>query len=434
MFLPHSLIPLEVRCGRLDEPYAIRTVLGWMVNGPIARSADEFVGSNFIKADLKSKDDHLESQVEQFQKLYSGPILAKSKPQPSQDEKRAIKIWNESVSMRDGHYYLDIPFTDSTSRLPNNWKLSERRLQSLGKRLAKDKELHQKYKQGIHELIDKGYAERVSQDQINQQEGYEWYLPHHNVVHPDKPDKFQIVFYCTAEYEGTSLNKQVLQGPDLTNNLIGVLLRFREKPVAFMGDIEGMFLQVKVPNKHRDVLRFLWWKDGQIGAELEVFRMTVHLFGGVWSPSCASFALRRTAEDYMQDFAPKVIDSVNKDFYVDDYLGSLDSDDEAEQTIVSLSELLFKGGFRLTKWSSNRKKVIQSVPPEDRAKKVKNLDLDRDTLPVERALGTHWDTETDMFGIKIRQKVPVFTRRGLLRITSSVYDPLGFVCPYVLQA
>ncbi|XP_070546562.1 uncharacterized protein [Ptychodera flava] len=312
--------------------------------------------------------------------------------------------------MKDGHYYLDIPFTDSTSRLPNNWKLAERRLQSLGKRLAKDKELHQKYKQGIQELIDKGYAERVSQDQINQPEGYEWYLPHHNVVHPDKPDKFRIVFDCAAEYEGTSLNKQVLQGPDLTNNLIGVLLRFREKPVAIMGDIEGMFLQVKVPNKHRDVLRFLWWKDGQIGAELEVFRMTVHLFGGVWSPSCASFALRRTAEDYMQDFAPKVIDSVNKDFYVDDYLGSMDSDDEAEQTKVSLSELLFKGGFHLTKWSSNRKKVIQSVPPEDRAKKVKNLDLDRDTLPVERALGTHWDTETDMFGIKIH------------------------VCPYVLQA
>ncbi len=112
-----------------------------------------------------------------------------------------------------------------------------------------------------------------------------------------QPEKFRIVFDCAAQYSGTSLNNETLQGPDITNQLIGVLTRFHEKPVAVMADIEAMFHQVKVPAEHRDALSFLWWKDGDLEQEPEIYRMTVHLFGGAWSPSCASFALRCTATD-----------------------------------------------------------------------------------------------------------------------------------------
>jgi hypothetical protein len=61
------------------------------------------------------------------------------------------------------------------------------------------------------------------------------------VYHPQKPDKIRVVFDCSARYRGTSLNDQLLQGPDLTNSLAGVLTRFREEPVAFMSDVESMF-------------------------------------------------------------------------------------------------------------------------------------------------------------------------------------------------
>ena len=71
-----------------------------------------------------------------------------------------------------------------------------------------------------------------------------WYIPHHAVFSPKKPDKLRIVFDCAAEYEGTSINKAVHQGPDLTNRLIGVLLRFREKPIAMIADVQAMYHQV----------------------------------------------------------------------------------------------------------------------------------------------------------------------------------------------
>ena len=172
---------------------------------------------------------------------------------------------------------------------------------------------------------------------------------------------------------------------------MGVLLRFREAPVAVMGDVEGMFHQVRVSPKDRDVLRFLWWKDGEIGSEVEVYRMCVHLFGGVWSPSCASFALRRVAADHKMNFPEETIRTVLKNFYADDCLKAVGTTEGAINIVRSLCQLLALGGFRLTKWVSNDRKVLEAVPVEERAKGVKDLDLDCSSLPAERALGIHWD-------------------------------------------
>ncbi len=117
-------------------------------------------------------------------------------------------------------------------------------------------------------LLKKGYADRVTLDMTPSV--CEWYLPHHKVVNSRTPEKFRIVFDCATQYSGTSLNSETLQGPDMTNQLIGVLTRFREKPVAVMVDIEGMFHQVTVTPEHRDALRFLCWKDGNLEQEPEI--------------------------------------------------------------------------------------------------------------------------------------------------------------------
>ena len=233
--------------------------------------------------------------------------------------------------------------------LPDNGVIAEKRLRSLTRRFLRDPELHVKYKGGIQELLYKGYVERVPEQELAATPGQTWYLPHHNVVIENKPEKLRIVFDCAATFDGTSLNKEVLQGPDFTNNLLGVLFRFRETPVAVMGDIEGMFHQVRVSLRDRDVLRFLWWKNGEIGSEVEVYRMCVHLFGGVWSPSCASFALRRVAADHKMNFPEETIQTVLKNFYAEDCLKAIGTTEGAINIVRSLCQLLRLGGFRLTK-------------------------------------------------------------------------------------
>jgi len=79
-----------------------------------------------------------------------------------------------------------------------------------------------------------------------------WYIPHHGVYHPNKPGKIRVVFDCSCQYLGSSLNKALLQGPDLTNSLVGVLIRFRQEPIAVMADVEAMFHQVRVPETQLD--------------------------------------------------------------------------------------------------------------------------------------------------------------------------------------
>lgn len=106
-------------------------------------------------------------------------------------------------------------------------------------------------------------------------------------------------FNCTATFQSTSLNAELLQGPDLTSSLIGVLaFGFRKEPVGLMADIESIFHQVKVPREDADLLRFLWWLNGDWDPDLVDLRILVHLFGTTYSTSCANFALRKCEEDY----------------------------------------------------------------------------------------------------------------------------------------
>jgi hypothetical protein len=162
--------------------------------------------------------------------------------------------------------------------------------------------------------------------------------------------------------------------------------------------------------------------------------MVVHLFGGVWSPSCTSFALKRTAEDNCEDFDQETVDTVNRNFYVDDCLKSVKTEEQAIRLANQLCHLLARGGFRLTKWVSNSREVMKSIPEEERAKDFKTLDFNYEILPTERALGMKWDVELDQFGYKIVVKDKPLTKRGLLSVVSSVYDPLGFVSPFILPA
>lgn len=115
-----------------------------------------------------------------------------------------------------------------------------------------------------------------------------------------------------------------------------------------MGDIKSMFYQVKVPEEHRDSV-FFWWPVGNTGLEVIEHRMTVHLFGAVSSPSCAQ---RKMAEENCDHFATDVVDPVKKNFYVDDRLKSLPTDEEAVIMVHALSDTCQKGGLTMTKWTS----------------------------------------------------------------------------------
>jgi hypothetical protein len=91
---------------------------------------------------------------------------------------------------------------------------------------------------------------------------------------------------------------------------------------------------------------------------------------------------------------------------------------------------LAKGGFHLTKWASNSREVLASIPPCERASSLVNLDFE--SFPESAALGVIWDVETDTFRFRIVEGKDVKTRRAMLSFISSIYDPLGIASPFIL--
>ena len=176
--------------------------------------------------------------------------------------------------------------------------------------------------------------------------GKTWFIPHHSVYHPHKPGKNRVVFDCSAKYKGKSLNDLLLKGPDLTNSLLGVLTRFRQEHVAVMADIEAMFHQVKVPDTDRSFLRFLWWPKDDLSYALKEYQMSV-----------------------------------------DDCLKSLPSVQDAIAHVGDFRSLLQRGGFRLMKWISSDREVLETIPEPERAQTIKEISLQH---AVERALGVQW--------------------------------------------
>ena len=207
---------------------------------------------------------------------------------------------------------------------------------------------------------------------------------------------------CSAVFQGRSLNAELLQGPDNTNLLLGVLLRFRLNSIPIMGDLEQMFYQIQVPEEQRSLLRFLWWPDGDTSQEPLEHEMCVHLFGAISSPSVAGYALRKTADDGAIKYGEVARETILKNFYVDDLAKSNETTEETISMINNVSNMCASGGFNLTKIISSSRKVLESIPVEKRGKNFQACDISGIiNLPIERALRVIWDVENDTLGFRI---------------------------------
>ena len=174
------------------------------------------------------------------------------KREPSQEDIQFVEKVQASMTKTDGHYEICLPFRGDIL-MPDNRMPVLNRLRSLGRKLENNSQFRNEYVNFMNTIIQRGYAEPVPEDELEGDElvGKVWFIPHHGVYHARKPNKIRVVFDCAATYQGVSLNSTLLQGPNLTNNIVDVLLKFRQHEVALMSDIESMFYQVKVPPQDR---------------------------------------------------------------------------------------------------------------------------------------------------------------------------------------
>ena len=417
----------DQRYGDYGQPFGLKTMLGWTLFGgdysaDNACDCDSVVHVNFVR------ENDLQDGIEQILNTLTSDFADLDKNfevRPSVEDNMAARIMESTVAKVGKHYQVGLPWRGERLKLPPSRRMAERRLDYMKKRFKTDPELFEKYKSKIHDYFENGYACIVPSDKVATDNDKLFYIPHHSTG-----KKFRIVFDCAARSRGISLNDCLLQGFDNTNSMIGVLLRFRQEDIAFVGDIKAMFHQILVDPEDRDALRFLWWPNDDYTLPPVDCQMVVHPFGATSSPSIAGFVLRKTALDNATHADEETVQTVLRNFYVDDLLKSTESVEKANKLILQLQELLSSGGFQLVKLLSSHAEVLNSVPDSDKSSNLTDFGLH--DLPVEKALGVYWDPIADQFMVKVKVKEQPATRRGILSMVSQVFDPLGFIQPFVL--
>ncbi|XP_014678718.1 PREDICTED: uncharacterized protein LOC106818533, partial [Priapulus caudatus] len=447
---PRALAPMDVVRGTADEPFGLKTELGWTIVGRTMCATDEehithrvltkpipeevkVHGRDEVSFVCRTKISE-EITLPQIVKILESDFQDKNQETVmSQDDLKFLQIVQSGIHQdEEGFYEMPLPFRDGKPTLPDNKVMVMRRLDHLRKRFKANSTYYEDYRKFMDNVLQHRDAEEVASEEADSTTTTSWYIPHHGVYNPKKPEKIRVVFDCSARYKGACLNDHLLRGPDLINSLIGVLCRFREKPVAVMGDVERMFHQFRVNGEDRDFLRFLWFRNGDMDQEVVAYRMKVHLFGATSSPGCANFGLKKLAADHRDEFSSEVCDFLTNDFYVDDGLKSCATTQEAIKLVEDSRTLCATGNLRLHKFTSNNQEVLRSIPESERAKD-QSLDMSLGDSQMERVLGIHWSVIPDQFCFRLKLGERPLTRRGVLSAVASVYDPLGCLAPFVLR-
>lgn len=335
--------------GPQGAPFAQKLSLGWVIVGEVCigkfHKADTNVNS--LKTNLL-----VDGRTTLFDPCHSKLSVREQPVEHSIGNSLFVKTqWDEEVgtSYEDrkfmtimdseftkdetGSWVAPLPFKAPRPILPDNKKQALQRAHQLESSLRRNPEKLKHFLAFMEKVINNGAAEKSSKIEDDKER---WYLPIFGVYHPKKPNQVRGVFDSSVIYKGQSLNNVLLSGPNLTNSLLGVLLRFRKDQCAITADIEQMFYRFFVKPEHRDYLRFFWFQDNNPDLPMIEYRMTVHVFGNRPSPAVATYGLREAVKNSEED----IREFVNKHFYVDDALTSLPTADMAVSLLKRTRETL----------------------------------------------------------------------------------------------
>ena len=284
---------------------ASRSQLGWSLHGQLGKkgyATGEVVAYHAHDVASRENDDYnVEKRADDaLQEFFSIDALGvRLDGQLKDKHERAREILRDTTRRVGNQWETGLLWKSEEIPLADSYATARRRLTSLEKRLDHDNGYAKLYYNEMQRFITSGYAKEVSSLERYTTDTRVWYLPHFGVRNINKPDKIRLVFDAGAKSSGVSLNDQLETGPDLLQSLFGILLRFRQYPIACKGDIRDMFLRVKVRKQDRSAQRFLW-RGGSRDKEPAVFEMQSLIFGATSSPSSAIYVKDENAKQFSE--------------------------------------------------------------------------------------------------------------------------------------
>ncbi len=432
--MPHLLVPVQpIRMGPPNAPIAVHTRLGWALQGPTGYSLPTPCDQKCLNITVDGQNAELLKNVERLWQIDTLPYINETAATRSKQDQQALT----QLQTRTTRVEVDgiLRYATPLLKRPNTVSLKAPKeavlasLHSTERRLAKDPNLSEAYCTEMDKLEETGYVAEISPQEA-EKSAESWYIPHHMVRHNGKP---RIVFNCSFQYQGQSLNEHLIPGPILGPSLLGVLLRFRQHTVAVSADVKGMFHQVRLLPDDKPILRFLW-RNMQRTDQPKIYEWQVLPFGTTCSPCCAIYALQQVANDN-GEIDPTLAESVTQSFYVDNCLQSTQSTEKARYLVDGLRQLLFTGGFNLRQWASNKPETIEHLPTEARSQSSELWLSQKSPDLLEGTLGLRWNCLCDSLGYRPRQVECLKpTLRNIYKVLASQYDPLGYIIPFTTQA
>lgn len=183
---PKALEPWKIVNSEGSGPYAVLTRLGWVVNGPLSQGSEE---NGHVAGSIQVNRISISSLEEMLVSQYNQDFVEhqfNENTEMSVEDKQFMDIMSKSAVLKDGHYYLKLPFRNPEVKVPNSKQVAQQRAQYLLKRFQKDKLFFEEYKEFMHNVGVEGHSEIIPLNQVEHEEGKVWYVPHHGVYHPRK--------------------------------------------------------------------------------------------------------------------------------------------------------------------------------------------------------------------------------------------------------
>lgn len=375
-------------------------------------------------------------------------------------EEREYKLIEENLTYKpeEKKWEAGYPWIKDPKELPDNRSASLGALKATEKRLRQDPLHAAVYNKQIEDMVQRGAARKLTEGEINEYNGPVFYIAHHEVIKPESTSTpCRIVFNSSANFHGHVLNEYYAKGPDMLNNLLGVLLRFREEAVAMIGDISKMFHSIDTPILDQMTHRFLW-RNMDERKEPDTYVMTAVNMGDRPSGTIAMMALRKTAEMSRDEF-PRASETILKNSYMDDIPESTGTMQEAVNITTEIDGILENGGFKIKGWtrSGENQGKEQNDHPENQEQDQVHVLTSHDPVGLERVLGMNWNPVKDVLCYQVKlnfskkrrkihtqpnlaqQQIPssipeILSKRLILSQVNGIYDPMGLMSPFTVRA
>ena len=392
---------------------------------------------------------HVQAQMEEFHTIESlgvrcypqcggcrcGKCQTGGKDMTLIEEKEYALIKNGLVFNHSaGRWMANYPWIVDPESLSNNREFAYALLMSTEKRLNRN-ELHaETYRNQIADMMERKVAREVSEKELKEYPGPKFYISHHDVLSPQSVSTpMRVVFNSSARTKGgLSLNDCLAKGPCLLNQLLGILLRFRQDHFAFIGDIRKMFHSIDIPITDQMTHLFLW-RDMDVKKRPETYAMTAVNMGDKPASAIAQTALRMTAEEAMGAY-PEASKLILNNSYMDDIPASTATEESGMKLMSEIEKVIGEKGFKMKEWKfsgqiSKMERSSDQVAVQSLLKKFMDNELDK-------VLGMEWETEEDIIRFTLTNlgTEEETTKRTCLSIICRIYDPVGLLAPVTVSA